>query len=67
MKSIANWAQSMGGIRLELEVRASNTRAIRFYERFGMRREGLRRGYYHSPGEDAVLMGMPLIPSGKIG
>ena len=39
-----------------LEVRVSNREAIAMYERFGFRSAGLRHGYYHDNGEDAVIM-----------
>src|SRR3954471_15426465 len=39
-----------------LEVRTSNTEAIRLYERFGFRSAGRRRGYYHDNREDALIM-----------
>jgi ribosomal-protein-alanine N-acetyltransferase len=42
--------------RYTLEVRQSNTSAIRLYERFGFRAAGLRRRYYQDNGEDAVIM-----------
>ena len=42
--------------RYTLEVRTSNTGAIRLYERFGFRAVGLRRRYYQDNGEDAVIM-----------
>jgi ribosomal-protein-alanine N-acetyltransferase len=64
--AVVEWAQLRSAVRLELEVRASNHRAIRFYDRMGMRREGLRRQYYSFPEEDAVLMGMPLSTGGKL-
>jgi [ribosomal protein S18]-alanine N-acetyltransferase len=64
--AVVDWARANGANRIELEVRASNARAIRLYERFGLCREGLRTGYYHSPDEDAVLMGAPLWSSGKL-
>jgi ribosomal-protein-alanine N-acetyltransferase len=54
------WARRQGAHRLQLEVRAGNGPAISFYERAGMRREGLRPQYYAAPVEDALLMGMPL-------
>ena len=63
---VANWAQAHGANRVELEVRASNIRAIKLYEQAGLHREGLRRGYYQSPEEDAVLMGKVLVPGGKL-
>jgi len=39
-----------------LEVRVSNREAIVMYERFGFRSAGVRHGYYHDNGEDAVIM-----------
>lgn len=45
------------GIRVwHLEVRKSNEQAIRLYEKFGFQQDGLRKGYYEEPKEDAVLM-----------
>lgn len=41
---------------LHLEVRAGNDSAIRLYERIGFEKTGLRRNYYTSPAEDAILM-----------
>jgi ribosomal-protein-alanine N-acetyltransferase len=39
-----------------LEVRISNTSAIKLYERAGFRRRGIRRGYYTDNREDALIM-----------
>jgi ribosomal-protein-alanine N-acetyltransferase len=39
-----------------LEVRVSNTQAIRLYERLGFEARGKRRGYYTDNREDAVIM-----------
>jgi ribosomal-protein-alanine N-acetyltransferase len=39
-----------------LEVRAGNFRAQRLYQRFGFSPVGIRRGYYHDNGEDAIIM-----------
>jgi ribosomal-protein-alanine N-acetyltransferase len=49
------------GIReLGLEVRVSNAAAQALYRAHGFRLTGLRRGYYRSPDEDALLMGLTL-------
>ena len=42
--------------RIHLEVRSSNETALRLYERKGFIRDGLRKGYYTGPLEDAILM-----------
>jgi ribosomal-protein-alanine N-acetyltransferase len=39
-----------------LEVRVSNTEAIRLYERLGFQARGTRRGYYTDNREDALIM-----------
>ena len=41
---------------LTLEVRASNTPAIRLYEQLGFVQEGRRKNFYRLPTEDALLM-----------
>jgi ribosomal-protein-alanine N-acetyltransferase len=45
-----------------LDVRASNAAAIALYASAGFARTGLRRGYYSSTAEDAVLMQRTLTP-----
>lgn len=45
-----------GARRCFLELRAGNLPALALYERFGFRRAGLRKNYYASPVEDAILM-----------
>lgn len=55
-------AMACGATSLLLEVRPSNARALSFYERYGFRRIGVRRGYYPageafpSGREDALVM-----------
>jgi [ribosomal protein S18]-alanine N-acetyltransferase len=46
-----------------LEVRVSNTSAIRLYERVGFRSRGIRRGYYTDNREDALIMWRDPLPS----
>ncbi len=43
-----------------LEVRPSNLAARRLYEKLGFTILGLRKGYYRSPSEDAIIMGKSL-------
>ena len=57
LEAVLHWAATHDCRRLTLEVRASNIPAIRLYERYGIRKEGLRPRYYADPIEDAVLMG----------
>jgi ribosomal-protein-alanine N-acetyltransferase len=54
--AVLEWAQASGAQTIRLEVRESNTPAIRLYQRHGFRRNGQRRGYYRAPDEDAILM-----------
>jgi [ribosomal protein S18]-alanine N-acetyltransferase len=46
-----------------LEVRMSNTGAIRLYERLGFEPRGVRRGYYTDNREDALIMWREPSPS----
>lgn len=41
---------------ITLEVRVSNTAAIKLYESFGLRSVGVRKKYYCNPEEDALIM-----------
>lgn len=55
-------ALKKGIIRLFLEVRASNTAAKNLYKSLGFQETGVRRGYYHGPAEDALLMELQNLP-----
>jgi [ribosomal protein S18]-alanine N-acetyltransferase len=46
-----------------LEVRVSNTEAIRLYEQLGFRPRGVRRGYYTDNREDALIMWKDPLPA----
>lgn len=48
--------ESKGILRLMLEVRRSNAAAVSFYKKHGFTEDGVRRGYYTNPCEDALLM-----------
>ncbi len=54
MLGLARAAQDAGAEHLTLEVRSTNTSAIRLYERFGFRPIGVRRNYYRDG--DAIVM-----------
>lgn len=56
LSAMVDVARARGVVSLYLEVRVSNHRAAELYERFGFERIGIRRNYYDSPKEDAVLM-----------
>ncbi len=43
-----------------LEVRPSNERAVRLYERFGFRKVAVRKRYYRNDREDAHVLAVPL-------
>jgi [ribosomal protein S18]-alanine N-acetyltransferase len=49
-----------GATEVELEVRASNQSALRFYQGAGFGQVGRRRGYYREPVEEAILLRLEL-------
>jgi len=55
MKRAMNCLKGHGCREVTLEVRAGNIPAVMLYESFGFVREGLRRGYYQNPEEDAAV------------
>ena len=56
------WAAKAGAFKVRLEVRASNTAAHALYRRHGFSPAGVRRAYYSSPVEDALVLQAPLLP-----
>jgi ribosomal-protein-alanine N-acetyltransferase len=61
LDAVALWARGQGAQWLWLEVRVTNERAQRLYERYGMRRVGERKGYYPAgpaAREDAIVMSL---------
>ncbi|MGA8514842.1 MAG: ribosomal protein S18-alanine N-acetyltransferase [Burkholderiaceae bacterium] len=63
LDALALWAREHNAQWLWLEARASNTRAIHVYERYGFRRVGARKRYYpaaDSQREDAIVMSYKL-------
>ncbi len=59
---MARRAYEHGARTMLLEVRPTNTAAVRLYERYGFERIGLRRDYYPAPGgrEDAWVLRITL-------
>lgn len=48
--------KARGAKSITLEVRPSNTAAIKLYKNFGLKSVGRRKGYYLDNGEDALIM-----------
>ncbi len=59
MIAAIKWALAKGASSITLEVRPSNERAIKLYEKLGFRVVGRRENYYKPDGEDALLMTNP--------
>lgn len=67
LRWIADDVRRRGATALLLEVRPSNIRALQLYDRVGLQRIGVRRGYYpyfDGRREDAIVMRcvLPLLP-----
>lgn len=60
LATLIDWARQHGASCMQLEVRAGNNSAIGLYEHAGLRKDGLRRGYYRNPEDDALLMSLTL-------
>ena len=56
MMDMRKCAKSQGIKEMFLEVRAGNFAAISLYEKHGFISLGIRKGYYNSPIEDAIVM-----------
>lgn len=56
MEVMVAFSESQGAADMTLEVRAGNVAAITLYKSYGFVEEGLRKGYYHDPTEDALIM-----------
>ncbi len=53
-------ARKLGSSVLQLEVRQGNIGALSLYRSMGFSFDGIRRGYYRKPSEDAVLMSLKI-------
>lgn len=55
LEAFFEYCKSNGAAFVNLEVRKSNEAAIGLYKSFGFIKVGIRKNYYHSPVEDALL------------
>ncbi|WP_209976906.1 ribosomal protein S18-alanine N-acetyltransferase [Paenibacillus eucommiae] len=60
LKELMKTASFLGAQRMTLEVRTSNVRAQRLYDKMGFTSVGVRRGYYTDNREDAIIMWLDL-------
>lgn len=56
LNELERLAVQKGITTLTLEVRVSNTAAVRLYEKHGFHSLGIRPGFYEKPKEDAMIM-----------
>ena len=54
------WSKDHGASEMTLEVRAASAGAIALYSGLGFTEVARRTGYYRQPGDDAVVMRLPL-------
>ena len=61
LKSMISQCKAMGINQVFLEVRASNEKAIGFYQKYGFKKDAIRENYYSGDiPEDALLMSLEL-------
>jgi len=61
LKSMVSQCKAMGINQVFLEVRASNEKAIGFYQKYGFKKDAIRENYYSGDiPEDALLMSLEL-------
>jgi len=59
LKSMVSQCKAMGINQVFLEVRASNEKAIGFYQKYGFKKDAIRENYYSGDTpEDALLMSL---------
>lgn len=61
MEAMVDFAIDQGVKDITLEVRESNIPARNLYRTYGFKEEAVRKGYYQSPEEDAIIMWKHLI------
>lgn len=69
LRALVKLCEESAASALWLEVRQSNLRALRIYERFGFIRKGIRKRYYPAAGdarEDAVVMSFGIAGASEV-
>ena len=56
LNNLLEYSKKLGLSFLSLEVRVSNLSAIKFYEKLGFKKIGIRKNFYDFPKEDAFIM-----------
>jgi [ribosomal protein S18]-alanine N-acetyltransferase len=56
LREALKWGENSQAEKAFLEVRASNSAALKFYERYGFQATGRRQRYYVAPVDDALLL-----------
>ena len=65
MEFLLDQARTKKVSEIFLEVRKSNSGALRFYRRFGLIQKSIRKNYYQNPPEDALILRKKTEASGK--
>lgn len=60
LEALITASEERGLCDMTLEVRQSNLAAIGLYEKYGFKKDGIRRNYYKKPTENAVLYTLTL-------
>lgn len=58
VKELFSCCEQYGITKIMLDVRESNSAAIRFYRSHGFAEDGIRKKYYENPTENAILMSL---------
>lgn len=56
LRQVMHLSRALGAKSITLEVRISNNRAKRLYEKLGFQEGGIRKNYYTDNNEDAMVM-----------
>ena len=64
VNALLNYGEHNGLAFITLEVRPSNGAAVSLYRKYGFQQEGIRRGYYRHPAEDAWILTRRYLPAG---